>query len=78
MKESYKEDLASNFGLELYADDGNGLGVATAEVYAGKLMSSEINHSVRRHCSACGKAISWVASWRATQGHGGVEEPEHA
>jgi len=78
MKESYKVDLASNFGLELYADDGNGLGVATAEVYAGKLMSSEINHSVRRHCCVCGKAISWVASWRATQQHGGVEEPEHA
>jgi len=78
MKESYKEDLASNFGLELYADDGNGLGVATAEVYAGKLMSFEINHSVRRHCCVCGKAISWVASWRATQEHGGVEEPEHA
>ena len=54
MKESYKEDLASNFGLELYADDGNGLGVATAEVYAGKLMSSEINHSVRRHYYVCG------------------------
>ena len=39
MKESYKEDLASNFGLELYADDGNGMGVATTGVYAGKLMS---------------------------------------
>lgn len=78
MKESYKEDLASNFGLELYADDGNVMGVATAEVYAGKLLSSEIIHSVRRHCCVCGKAISWVASWRAIQGHGGVEEPEHA
>ena len=30
MKESYKEDLASNFGLELYADDGNVVAVATA------------------------------------------------
>jgi len=78
MKESYREDLASNSGLELYADDGNGMGVATTEVYAGKLMSFEINHSVRRHCCVCGKAISWFASWRATQGHGGVEEPEHA
>ena len=78
MKESYKEDLASNFGLELYADDDNVMGVATAEVYAGKLMSSEINHSVLRHCCVCGKAISRFASWRATQGHGGVEEPEHA
>ena len=78
MKESYREDIASYSGLELYADDGNGMGVATTEVYAGKLMSSEINHSVRRHCCVCGKAISWGASWRANQGHGGVEEPEHA
>ena len=29
MKESYKEDLANHFGLELYADDGNVMGVAT-------------------------------------------------
>ena len=35
MKESYREDLASSSGLELYADDGNVVGVATAEVYAG-------------------------------------------
>lgn len=42
MKESYKEDLANHFGLELYADDGNVVGVATTEVYAGKLTSSEI------------------------------------
>ena len=31
MKESYREDLASNSGLELYADDGNVMGVATTE-----------------------------------------------
>ena len=67
MKESFREDLASHYGLELYADDGNGMGVAETEVYAGKLMSSEINHSVRRLC--CGKAISWFASWKATKGH---------
>jgi len=47
MKKSYREDLASNSGLELYADDGNVMGVATTEVVAGKLVSSEINHSVR-------------------------------
>jgi len=40
MKESYKEDLANHFGLELYADGGNVMGVATTEVYAGKLLSS--------------------------------------
>ena len=42
MKESTKEDLANHFGLESYADDGNVVGVATAVVCAGKLLSSEI------------------------------------
>jgi hypothetical protein len=41
MKESYKEDLASHFGHESYADDGNVVGVATAVVYAGKLWCRE-------------------------------------
>jgi hypothetical protein len=40
MKESNKEDLANHFGLELYADGGNVMGVATTEGYAGKLLSS--------------------------------------
>ena len=40
MKDSNKEDLANHFGLELYADGGNVMGVATTEVYAGKLLSS--------------------------------------
>jgi len=40
MKESYKEDLANHFGHESNADDGNVVGVATAVVYAGKLLSS--------------------------------------
>ena len=78
MKESNREDVASNSGLELCADDGNVMGVATTEVVAGKLMSSEIKDSLRRNCCVCGKAISWFASWRATEGHGGVKEPEHA
>ncbi len=42
MKESTKEDLGNHFGLELYADGGNVMGVATAVGYAGKLLSSEI------------------------------------
>ena len=57
MKESCRDDIASYSGFELYADDGNVVGVVTAEVYAGKLLSYEINHSVRRHCSDGGKAI---------------------
>jgi hypothetical protein len=62
MKESYKEDLANHFGLELYADDGNVMGVATTEVYAGKLLSSEITHTECRHCECRGKAIRSIAS----------------
>ena len=56
MKESYKEDLANHFGHESYADDGNVVGVATAVVYAGKLLSSEITHTECRHCLRRGKA----------------------
>ena len=58
MRESYKEDLANHFGLELYADGGNVMGVATTEVYAGKLLSSEITPTECRHCLRCGKAAS--------------------
>ena len=61
MKESYKEDLANHFGHESYADDGNVVGVATAVVYAGKLLSSEITHTECRHCLCCGKAIRSIA-----------------
>ena len=57
MKESCREDIASYPGFELYADDGNVVDVATVEVYAGMLMSFEINHSMRRHCSDGGKAM---------------------
>jgi hypothetical protein len=48
MQESYSEDLASYAGPELYADDGNVMGVATTGVHAGKLLSSEIIFSVCR------------------------------
>jgi len=61
MRESYKEDLANHFGLELYADGGNIMGVATTEVHAGKLLSSEITHTECRHCSCCGKAKRSIA-----------------
>jgi hypothetical protein len=61
MKESYKEDLANHFGHESYADDGNVVGVATAVVYAGKLLSCEIIHAECRHCLCCGKAKCSIA-----------------
>jgi hypothetical protein len=78
MKESYSEDLASHAGLESYADGGNVIGVATAEVYAGELLSSEITFSVRRPCLCSGKTTRSVALWQATGRHGGVAEPQHA
>ncbi len=40
MKESYSEVLARHTGLESYADHGNTMGVATAEVHAGPVLSS--------------------------------------
>jgi len=46
MKESTKEDLASHFGHESYADDRNVVGVATAVGYAGKLLNS-VHHPYR-------------------------------
>ena len=46
MKESTKEDLANHFGHESYADGGNVVGVATAMVYVGKLLRSEIRRPV--------------------------------
>ena len=61
MRESYKDDVANHFGRELYADGGNVMGVATTEVYAGKLLSSEITHTECRHCLCCGKAIRSIA-----------------
>ena len=40
MKESYGEVLARHAGTESYADRGNTLGVATAGVHAGPVLSS--------------------------------------
>jgi hypothetical protein len=42
MREFYEEDLVNHFVLELYADEGKVLGVATTEVHAATLLSSEI------------------------------------
>ena len=78
MKESYSEDIASHTGLELYADGGNVVGVATTEVHAGELLSSEITLFVRRPCLCSGKTICSVAFWQGTEWHGGVVEPQHA
>jgi hypothetical protein len=58
MKESYRENLASNSGLEPYAGDGNVAGVASARGNAGQPLSSEITTSVCRSCPVLEKATS--------------------
>ena len=55
MKESYSEDLASHAGPELYADDGDVVGVATTGVHAGQPSSSDITCLVCRRSAAIGR-----------------------
>ena len=59
MKESYSEDLASHTGPELYADDGNVVGVATTGVHAGQPLSSEIT------CLVCRRSVAIGRQYRA-------------
>jgi len=79
MKESTKEDLANHFGLELYADGGNVMGVATTEGYAGKLLScvphpyrvptlSVLREGKMFHCDI-GKRWNGSADWRTKPEH---------
>lgn len=58
MKESYREGVAGHSGLELYADDGDIVGVASAGGRAGQPLSSEIVTSACRPRSDMGKATS--------------------
>ena len=58
MKESYRENLASDSGLEPYAGDGDVAGVASARGNAGQPLSSEIITSVCRSCPDLEKATS--------------------
>jgi hypothetical protein len=58
MKESYREDLASNSGLEPYAVDGNIEGVASVRGNVGQLLSSEILTFVCRSYPVREKATS--------------------
>ena len=78
MKESYSEGLASHTGLESYSGGGNAMGVATAEVHAGELWSSEITSFVRRSGLCREKTICLVTSWLVIRQHDGVVEPRHA
>jgi len=67
MRESYKEDLANHFGLELYADGGNVMGVATTEVHAGKLLSSEITRTECRTVRVAGRQNVPLRYWQAME-----------
>ncbi len=77
MKESYSEVLARHAGPESYADRGNTLGVATAEVHAGPVLSS-VNIFI-----PCADVVQTAegnidrAIWQARFGHGGVEDLVH-
>ena len=79
MKESYSEVFARHAGPESYADRGNTLGVATAGVYAGPVLSSvnrfipcaDVVQTAEGNIASC-------ALWQVRREHGGVEDLEHA
>jgi hypothetical protein len=77
MKESYRENLASNSGHEPYTGSGNAPGVAWASGDAGQPLSSEIKVPVCRPCNDKGKATSSTPPRQGVDGHGGVLEPVH-
>ncbi len=56
MKESYEEDLADHFGLQRRGDSDDGMVLSVrVKGNAGQPLSSEINTSVCRSCSASGE-----------------------
>ena len=77
MKESYKEQLAIDFGHEPYAGSSNVPGVAWASGDAGQPLSSEIKVPVCRPCPDKGKATPSSPPRQGEGGHGGVTEPVH-
>ena len=56
MKEPYREGLAPHPGPQSCAGSREVSGEALARVHAGRVLSSEINRSVRRPCWVTGKA----------------------
>jgi hypothetical protein len=77
MKESYKEQLAIDFGHKPYAGSGDAPGVAWVRGDAGQPLSSEIKIPVCPHCTDRGKAISSAPPRQGVDGHGGVGDPAH-
>jgi hypothetical protein len=78
MKESYKEQLATDFGHEPYAGSGDAPGVAWESGDPGQPSSSEIKVPVCRPFTDKGKATSLSPPRQGEGGHGGVVEPVHA
>ena len=72
MKESYREYLASNSGLEPYAGDGNMAGVASVRGNAGQPLSSDITIFACRLRSLVGKATRF----RPLKGKDGTDAAE--
>ena len=77
MKESYKEQLAIDFGHKPYAGSGDAPGVAWVRGDAGQPLNSEIKIPVCRPCTDRGKATSSSPPRQGEDGHGGVGDPEH-
>ena len=77
MKESYRENLASDSGHKPYAGSGDAPGVAWVRGDAGQPSSSEIQIPVCRPCTDKGKATSSPPPRQGEGGHGGVVEPGH-
>ena len=78
MKESYEEQLATDFGPDPYAGGGDTPGVASVRGSAGRVSNSDINLSVSRPCSDRGKATPATPLWQGVARHGGVLDPAHA
>lgn len=78
MKESYGEVLARHTGPELYADDGDIVGVATAGVRLGPA-----NELRNMHLLVCRPSLTRGRQYRASRhgksgtGHNGVYDLEH-
>jgi len=93
MKESYKEQLAIDFGHKPYAGSGDALGVAyppTPKATGGQVgawrrrPAIELRHQNSRvptvtaqPCPDKGKATSSLPPRQGEDGHGGVVEPVH-
>lgn len=79
MKESYEQELATQFGLQRRGGCGNVTVLSVrGKGSAGQPLSSEITPFVCRSYVVLEKAIPQLALRLASSGHGGVVDPVHA